>query len=316
MKQIGIALQTYHNTHGTFPAGCVGAVGDPVNIQGWGWATFLLPFVEQQPLYDTLDPNRNSLPAVLASATLQPYLQTPIPVFRCASDTGDDLQSGDRTLSGFVLSPTSPAQFARSIPQWRPHGISAGPLLFACLLPGPGAANHNTGTSSNIYGVRAATSNYVASLGDFWLPAGSTFTDADFAGNGVFGSNVSVRAQDILDGTSQTFAIGERSWLSYASIWAGTDGWDRCEREGVPMIMATAFYLMNASPDPYYLSCDPRGAAGYSSLHPKGAHFLLTDGAVRFISDNINFANSSDPSRLGVFQRLARRDDGQAVGGF
>ena len=134
----------------------------------------------------------------------------------------------------------------------------------------------STGMShSDAYGVTAATSNYVASFGDYWLPSGSTWTTADFAGNGAFGSNVSLKMKDFTDGTSQTFFIGERGSQSYASIWAGTDGWDRCEREGVSMTMATAYYEMNSIPEPYNMSCDPKGAAAYSSSHPGGAHFLM-----------------------------------------
>jgi prepilin-type processing-associated H-X9-DG protein len=132
----------------------------------------------------------------------------------------------------------------------------------------------------------------------------------------MFGSNVSVSMRDLRDGASQTFAIGERCWTSYASIWAGADGWNRCEREGVAMIMATAHYPLNTSPNPYYLSCDPGGAAGFTSSHASGANFLLADGSVRFVSDHIQFANSSEPSKLGIYQKLSRRDDGQSVGDY
>ena len=27
---------------------------DPVNLQGWGWATFLLPYVDESPLYQSV----------------------------------------------------------------------------------------------------------------------------------------------------------------------------------------------------------------------------------------------------------------------
>jgi len=117
----------------------------------------------------------------------------------------------------------------------------------------------------------------------------------------------------IIDGASHTIAIGERSSQAFASIWAGTDGWDRCEREGVAMVVATAFYPMNSAPNPYYLSCDPGGAAAFGSLHPGGANFLMVDGSVRFISQNVSFANSADPQQLGLYQRLARRADRQPI---
>ena len=82
------------------------------------------------------------------------------------------------------------------------------------------------------------------------------------------------------------------------------------------MVMGTAYYRMNILPEPYYLSCDPKGAAGFGSAHLGGANFLMADGAVKFISENIDFANDQDATRLGTYQRLGRRNDGQPVGSF
>ncbi len=45
----------------------------------------------------------------------------------------------------------------------------------------------------------------------------------------------------------------------------------------------------------------------YSSHHIGGAHFLMGDGAVRFISTNIDG---------GIFQGLATRAGGEVVGEF
>jgi prepilin-type N-terminal cleavage/methylation domain-containing protein/prepilin-type processing-associated H-X9-DG protein len=50
LKQLGLALHNYHDTHGRFPPGRADAgVTLPVNH---GWAPFILPFIEQQPLYN------------------------------------------------------------------------------------------------------------------------------------------------------------------------------------------------------------------------------------------------------------------------
>src|SRR5262249_20603438 len=52
LKQIGIALQNYHAEYGAFPPS---QTTQPL-IPGWGnrhnWATFILPHLEQQPLYE------------------------------------------------------------------------------------------------------------------------------------------------------------------------------------------------------------------------------------------------------------------------
>lgn len=318
LRQIGIALQNYHSAHDCFPPGCMRGADNPIDIQGWGWATFLLPYLEETALYNSLQPTRNTFPQVLASAELQPFLRVPVAVLRCPSDIGDELQNENRTLSGFVLGSTQDQYAAKS------QGPRV-PLMLACLaLPPPGfgqmgdpvANPPDNPTSGDApipgdFGVRAATSNYVASFGDFWRPEAASWTDADYAGNGVFGSNTVVRIRDIGDGTSQTFAVGERSWQNYASIWAGADGWNRCEREGVAMVLGTAHFPINSAPEPYYLSCNPQGAAGFDSLHPGGCNFVMVDGSVRFIGEDIDFALSHEAGRRGVFQKLARRNNAQ-----
>src|SRR5437868_5729258 len=62
LRQIGIALHNYYSAHDVLPPGCVGDANDPVNLQGWGWGVMLLPFLEQQNLFNEIDPNHNSLP--------------------------------------------------------------------------------------------------------------------------------------------------------------------------------------------------------------------------------------------------------------
>ena len=49
IKQIGIALQNFHDTYKKFPP----AAGDD-DTNEWGWGTYLLSFMEQGVLYDQL----------------------------------------------------------------------------------------------------------------------------------------------------------------------------------------------------------------------------------------------------------------------
>lgn len=52
LKQIGLALHKYHDQYRTFPpAFTVDADGKPLH----SWRTLILPFVEQQSLYDSID---------------------------------------------------------------------------------------------------------------------------------------------------------------------------------------------------------------------------------------------------------------------
>src|SRR5262249_16323063 len=53
LKQIGLAMHNYHDTLGTYPVGCKDPTPWPQPNQGpgFGWAAYLLPFLEQDNLY-------------------------------------------------------------------------------------------------------------------------------------------------------------------------------------------------------------------------------------------------------------------------
>src|SRR5579863_5328101 len=54
LKQIGLALHNYHETHSAFPPGYIAAVpysdGATDTTPGWGWAAFILPQIDQANL--------------------------------------------------------------------------------------------------------------------------------------------------------------------------------------------------------------------------------------------------------------------------
>ena len=57
LKQMGTALHNYHDTYGELPMGAWSAVDDDAGFDddGYGWGVSLLPFIEQQALFDQLD---------------------------------------------------------------------------------------------------------------------------------------------------------------------------------------------------------------------------------------------------------------------
>src|SRR5262245_27745942 len=54
LKQIGLALHNYHDTHNTLPPGWIGH-------NRWGWASMILPQLEQTPLYNSFSNFRGTL---------------------------------------------------------------------------------------------------------------------------------------------------------------------------------------------------------------------------------------------------------------
>lgn len=89
LKQVGLALHNYQETHKVFPPGWVGVNGmgehDPFGGSGWGWAARILPFMEQDNVYRTIDLNATVDSATNAAARLRRMA-----VLRCPSDIGSD----------------------------------------------------------------------------------------------------------------------------------------------------------------------------------------------------------------------------------
>ena len=74
LHQLAVALQHHESTYGHLPKD---------NDNGWGVLTFLLPEIEQKPLYDQLKPHQNRRGSL--GPSLQPLLKTDVPVLWCPS---------------------------------------------------------------------------------------------------------------------------------------------------------------------------------------------------------------------------------------
>ena len=57
LRQLGLALHNYHDTHLVFPPGSY-VLGSASPVQsGWGWGAMILPYLDQSPLYQRIDFN-------------------------------------------------------------------------------------------------------------------------------------------------------------------------------------------------------------------------------------------------------------------
>jgi len=113
LKNIGLATIKYHDEWGGFPSAFSTRVPgtntvDTNVVPGWGWSTFILPNLEQVPLYNLLDPinkrfgdptvsGTQTNPVDLSNAALAAAYngatQTNLTIFRCPADIGPPLNN-------------------------------------------------------------------------------------------------------------------------------------------------------------------------------------------------------------------------------
>src|SRR6516165_1269146 len=91
LKQIGLALHTYHDANKRFPPGYLDGNTDPNSTPdndvgpGWGWASFILPFIEQGNVY-----NQINLKVGVGVGSNVGISQQPLVIYQCPSDSLQD----------------------------------------------------------------------------------------------------------------------------------------------------------------------------------------------------------------------------------
>ena len=249
LKQIGLALHNYHDIALSLPPGWIGVTAgqpDIFGVNGWGWASKLLPQIDQAPLYNQINFN-----VKMESPPNTTFRTTHLPAFRCASDN------------------------------------SAGNVFTI-----------QTTAGTNL--VDLAVSNYVGVFGTSDIDKCTTTPNIVCAGEGAFFQNSSIQIRDFTDGLSNTIIAGEhKSRRDSGFIWTSTwTGVVATADNAVVRILGTTDHTPNAPAN---------HIDDFSSYHVGGAHFVMGDGAVRFISTNID---------LGVYQHLATRAAGDLVSEF
>jgi prepilin-type N-terminal cleavage/methylation domain-containing protein/prepilin-type processing-associated H-X9-DG protein len=97
LKQIALAMHMYHDANKAFPPAF--SKNPPQSQNNWAWGTWLLPFVEQSGLYNTLNPAGVAPPAGPDANTV-----LPLSVFSCPSDGGPPTNDFRGSGSGFARS--------------------------------------------------------------------------------------------------------------------------------------------------------------------------------------------------------------------
>ncbi len=234
LKQVGLALQLFHDANLSLPSGWIGyepdtGAIDPEGELGWGWAARILPHVEQGVLSSTIHFDQPIEDPVNEITRV-----TVLPVYRCPSDLPEseiwDLAEEDENEDEF-------------------------------------------GGGDEVI-VQLALGNYVGVYGT------DDIEDAPDDGDGTLFHNSNIMFRQITDGLSNSFLVGERSSLLGFSTWVGVvpEG-----EESMDRILG----VCNVQPN----SLEQKQAGeidGYSSLHATGTIFLLADGSVHWVNENID----------------------------
>ncbi len=297
LKQIGLALHSYHDAHKLFPPGNLIAVSPELDgtlpqdtpiananeSASWSWAAMILPHLELENLSRELKLPDSSLDE--AHFFRYRLLASRLPVFLCPSDISTEELNPKRALRSSLHDQI-------------------------CIVP-----------------AGEGRSNYVASAPLANRPDG--VGPGGFWDRGAFTGNSDNSLRDFSDGTTNTMLAGERRtrFGGDASMWPGANfGMDADTGATRETNYGSAFFRMQTGRSAVATTCQDqhecadRPRWGFSSEHPQGANFLMGDGSVRFISENVQSAtrmNSYNEEELwGIYQRLQVRDDGLDVGRF
>ena len=275
MRQLGIALHNYADVHRAFPMNRTGKT-----YYNWSGLAMIAPYIEEANLYNMLDFDEAPYTTVVGG-TLR-------------ADGTANLEAAQSVVEVF-LCPSDPA------------GV---------------ISDENYGPTNYMFNVGSGRVNDGA--------IGSSGGEPD----GISYEASSVRFADIIDGTSNTIAISEStiglggskapyettvrqhirssSYFPACVATAADDVWygDRGEswiKGSFPFAAMTIHFTPNWEGGDCLTGNSTQALMGPRSYHTGGAHILLCDGHVRFISDSID---------VELLRNLATRNGREVIGEY
>jgi len=310
LKQIGLAMRTYHNTFNSLPPnGIYHWDRQSNNGQNWHGSSHgslwvkLLPFLEQDPLYSSLN---FSLSGRNPGGQPRPFENhwRNWGVFETIGAMTEDLPQ--KALRSQII-PSLICPSANVDPYIHRSRFNIDPAISTYAW---NIGAQRMGSWQNI------CPNYPGNIFQTG-PAGHGNEARGYRVSGVFArGNWAARFRDVTDGESQVIMVGEilpnksdhacNGWMHYNTGWMATVGpinypvvgigdpgfdWGR---ERLPLNPKNCSHFKNWST-----------SQGFKSQHKGGAQFVLVDGSVQFLSENIDYI---------TYNRLGDRRDGVPLG--
>lgn len=281
MKQLGISLHNYHETHGQFPPGALywrraelDTRGESCGRYGPSWMVMILPMMERSNVYKALRFDRN-----MANGANRTARGTHIESYVCPSDLYATNSNKWSRCGGNWAKSSYAANGGRQV-----AGARLYDWLWTRLEPNRKGLLGNSG-AAKFRDVTDGTANSVA----VWeIVAGPATRDA--RGTWALGRGSTA----MTGGCDRQGDCGGINHASDANGWHSDD--------------VTQCVQANVSRD-RLMSCwaGGDGQHGPKSFHVGGCHACMADGSVRFVSENIHF---------NIHRRINGISDGEVLGEF
>lgn len=288
MKQLGLAMHNYHDSIGSFPYG-----QGPFGWNDWSAQIYLLPYMEQRPIYDTINFTRTIASASPSNPQNQTMMRTQYNLFLCPSDV-DKLTNPFGHLNYASNSGSNPQFFGKATGGNSANGLfhwAADPIPFS----GDGIAHLNkAGLIISIRDITDGTSNT------------SAFSEKVKAVGGNGNTSYRSNPRDLSKPLSMMYSVGRGgvnedipngyhnlckainpmtrtladSQVMGAHYWSGHPYAGRFNHVMLPNTWGCLYGINGET--------NGNGAVPPSSRHPGGVNVLMADGSVRFTKDSIS----------------------------
>lgn len=287
MRQLGLAALNYESAFMNLPPGLENdfrTVPSGYSVGVFSWGTYLLPQLEQQNIYNVLNPQAGRLNQRVNAAdgaAVVEALQKPLPMFRCPSD--DSLDISERTIPGVTGGLGLSNYVANN---------GSGRIMWKTI--DNSVVNKTvTGAFDGVRGKRV--SEFVDGMSNSAL-----FGERRFQ-NGPVSPSSPANVQEALPGAANIYGA-----KGYGHDEGATD---EVKNFGIVDVAFCGSAYINEFND----FTKRKGA---SSAHPGGVQIVYADGSVHFIPEEIEqgglFGSISD----AVYKRLLAIQDGLVVGDF
>ena len=284
LKQVGLALQNYHDVFGTFP---IGGRSNGCGYYGPSFWVGILPYIDQANLYNKFSFNGTHIGYVNGGS---------------AGGTNGTASSG--IVFAALFCPSSP------LPAINPGNSQFCPSYVGVSGAMPDTANGFTETRVKAPG--GATNGGTHSFGGMLIGNGQVAMRdvTDGSSNTMIIGETSDFAVDSANTPRHIDGGWYWSWMmSTADIGTGTGFFPSsgCSDGRIYNLMTVQYAPGTRT---YALTgvLEDHGPNNpFLSAHTGGVHAAIVDGSVRFISNNVNMV---------TLRRLATRDDGGTMGEF